>query len=259
MGVRFIKGINSSNKFRFLRGSNASEKIKFLKTIATSIVEPTTNGLVARFKADAGITESSGVITSWADQSGGAGVATAYNGPTLITNQLNGRPAVNFNGIDQYFTFNLNSAINANNERTYIVIYKYNSMVDQNGILDSFLQGDEDHPNTRAYMFQYNGSLYYNDGSQIGTAIGNFTTNYFIQTITNNIDSGTLRINGIDKASGALIPPQVQNFTIGCRGYNSFSQYSEFADANIVEILIYNRKLSNLEIQEIETYANVLV
>jgi len=33
MSVRFIKDINSSNKFRFLRGLNASQKIKFLKAI----------------------------------------------------------------------------------------------------------------------------------------------------------------------------------------------------------------------------------
>jgi hypothetical protein len=39
MDIRFIKGVNSSNKFRFLRGLNTSEKIKFLKTLS---INPTT-------------------------------------------------------------------------------------------------------------------------------------------------------------------------------------------------------------------------
>jgi hypothetical protein len=232
-------------------------RIRFLK-----LPKPTTNGLVARFKADEGIVKSGSIITSWADQSGGSSNALASsNGPTLITNQFNGRPAVHFNGIDQYFTFNLNSAINANNERTYIAIYKYNSMFGQRGILDSFLQDDEELPNTRAYMFHYLSNLYYNDNNQIGPVSGDFITNYFVQTITIDSDLlGVLRINGQDKSYNTMFAPQVQYFTIGCRGYNWVSQlYSEFADANIVEILIYNRKLSNKEIEEIESYANLLV
>jgi len=255
MGVRFLKGINSSNKFRFLSGLNTSQKIKFLKTITASIVEPTTNGLVARFKADAGITESGGVITSWADQSGGAGVATAYNGPTLITNQLNGRPAVYMNGIDQqYFTFSLNNFIG--DGRTFIIIYKYNSMVGQTGILDT--------DNSDGYIFNYNSDLYYyiennSYGLQIGPVSGDFISNYFVETVSTDVDTlTTLRINGIDKTSDFMALPVIGNFVIGARSSQGEGE-TEFVDANIVEILIYNRKLSNLEIQDVETYANVIV
>jgi hypothetical protein len=59
MGVRFIKDINSSNKFRFLRGLNTSQKIKFLKAIISATPYTFPAGVLAFWKLD-DLTDSSG-------------------------------------------------------------------------------------------------------------------------------------------------------------------------------------------------------
>ena len=63
---------------------------------------PVTNGLQLWLKADAGIsTNSSGVVTTWADQSGSGNDATATDptkAPTFQLNSLNGKPTLRFGG-----------------------------------------------------------------------------------------------------------------------------------------------------------------
>lgn len=56
------------------------------------------SGLVFWFKADAGITQSGGLVTQWDDQSGNARHATASGAtrPTYTTGALNGLPGVSF-------------------------------------------------------------------------------------------------------------------------------------------------------------------
>lgn len=61
---------------------------------------PATN-LVAHFKSDAGITESGGRVSAWADQSGNGNDATqssASSQPYYRTSRFNGRPSVQFLG-----------------------------------------------------------------------------------------------------------------------------------------------------------------
>lgn len=55
---------------------------------------------VAYWRADAGVTVTGGVVTSWQDQIGGftATQQFAANCPTLQATGLNGRPAIRFNG-----------------------------------------------------------------------------------------------------------------------------------------------------------------
>ena len=68
MGARFIKGINSSNKFRFLRGLNTSEKIKFLNT--ASVTQPTFPAdYIAFWKLSDGTDSSPNAndLTNWND------------------------------------------------------------------------------------------------------------------------------------------------------------------------------------------------
>src|ERR1039458_1376082 len=67
---------------------------------------PVTAGLQLWLKADAGITtNSSGLVTSWADQSGKGNDAIQTNtahAPSLVMNSLNGKPTLRYPGDTRY-------------------------------------------------------------------------------------------------------------------------------------------------------------
>jgi hypothetical protein len=67
-----------------------------------------TNGLALWLAADFGVTNSSGRVSGWADQSGAghhASQPNSANQPTLVANQLNGLPVVRFgSGGDRFLT-----------------------------------------------------------------------------------------------------------------------------------------------------------
>jgi PKD repeat protein len=202
------------------------------------------DGLLVRFNADLGISESNGSITSWTDQQNGV-IATGFNGPTLLTNEFNGRNAISFDGSNDFFNGTFSTPINSNTGRTFAVIGKYKTMNGQNGIFDGL-------NNLQAYIFQAGGNLYYNNGPQIGPVAGDFTSNYFIQIINTSDDGSTVfRVDGTDRVNGNTSTPEILGFNIG-RGNGP-----EYADFNLVELLVYNRSLTLEEMELIETYANI--
>lgn len=212
------------------------------------------SNLVVRFNADFGITESDGAIVSWTDQKNGT-VATASNGPILISNQLNGRKAVSFDGSDDYFMFSLPSPITDQQKRTFVIIGRYNDPLNnlQQGYLNTQI-GD------LCYILknsEEDQSYYYSEGRQLqGPSIS--LQNYHITTVNHNGVQGEnfIRINGITSFNisyGSMDSlPQIQNFVMGARFAQSEVMYGE-----IVELLIYDKELTTEEIQQIETYANI--
>lgn len=59
-------------------------------------------GLELWLKADAGVTESGGLVSAWQDQSGNNRHPSVIASPTLLAAALNGLPAIDFNGTTQY-------------------------------------------------------------------------------------------------------------------------------------------------------------
>jgi hypothetical protein len=225
---------------------------------ANPVSEIPRNGLLVRFNADSGISESGGNITSWTDQQNGV-VATAFNNPTLLTNEFNGRKAVSFNGSDTYFTFTFPTPISDGAPRTFVVIGRYNNPTStgQQGYLNSTL-GD------LCYVFKNSNedrSYYYTEARQIAgptAASSSSLASYHVQTVVHNgiPNSNFIRINGVTSYNisyGTMNNlPQLANIVIGGRGTPS-----EILSGQIVEILVYNRELSSEEITQIETYANI--
>lgn len=212
------------------------------------------SNLVVRFNSDHGITESGGVITSWTDQKNGI-IATASNGPTLLTNQLNGRKAVSFDGTDDYLVFSLPSPITNSQKRTFVFIGRYNTptQTGQQGYLNT-QSGD------LCYIFKAEGeniSYYFSVSNQLqGPTVS--VQNYHINTIVHNGIEGAnfIRTNGVTSFSinyGNMDNlPEIQDFVIGARGAPDEVMFGE-----IVELLIYNKELTTEEIQQIEIYANI--
>ena len=58
------------------------------------------SGLVAYYEADTGVSEDgSGVVSSWADQSGTGNDLSGIGDPVLLSGELNGNPVIDFDGV----------------------------------------------------------------------------------------------------------------------------------------------------------------
>ena len=250
MNVNFKSSVGQG-KSLFFGKSNDGKKTLFKKKPPVVSPVPTEN-LLVRFNADSGITQSNGFITSWTDQQNGV-VANAFNGPTLLSNELNGRNAVSFDGVNDYLTFTLQSTLLSNQNRTIIIIGKYTNPTTrtQNGMLNSLSPSAD-----RAYIFHSSNTsnaYYYANGLQYGPQP--FTPNaYMIQCIVHRAGFGGtfLRINGNQLNSNIGPATDIDSFIIGGRTTDS-----ERFLGTIVEILIYNRELTFQEILKVEAYANV--
>ena len=65
----------------------------------SGVVDPPLTGLLARYRADLGVTEGAGGVTDWADQSGNGytlSQATEANRPALVTGVINGQSVIRF-------------------------------------------------------------------------------------------------------------------------------------------------------------------
>jgi hypothetical protein len=86
---------------------NVSGKHVVRVNYATATEGPLMSGLSLWYKADAGVTATSGKVSVWADQSGFERHATQTSAaaqPTTVT-AGNGKPAINFDGLGNYMDF----------------------------------------------------------------------------------------------------------------------------------------------------------
>src|SRR5512135_828541 len=88
--------------------------------------------LVAHWRADSLVTLAHGdEVTSWTDEINGytmTGAAGAV--PVYQENQLNGRPALLFNGVDEYLTCNQNwsALLNGSGQGVFVAVFKLLAM-----------------------------------------------------------------------------------------------------------------------------------
>ena len=97
-----------------------------------------TNGMLLWLRADAGITKgSTNLVSSWGDQSGSGNDAKQSDPaaqPLWVTNSINGRPSLKFNGSSDVLSFN-----RLTNIRTVFWVIRENSAA---SALWRFLLGD---------------------------------------------------------------------------------------------------------------------
>jgi hypothetical protein len=91
---------------------NFSQLIATYQPAPSGAVDPPATGLLARWRADLGVTLTSSAVSTWADQSGNGRnltQGTAGNRPTVTAGAINGHPAIAFT-TDQFLenlSFNL--------------------------------------------------------------------------------------------------------------------------------------------------------
>jgi hypothetical protein len=188
-------------------------------------------------------------VTSWDDQSNNGNNATAYNGPELITNELNGKSVISFNGSSSYLEAGI--SLSQNQNRTIFIVGKYNDInAGQQGFLNLLGDGAESYVFKQAELDE---SYYYIGGAQIAAPTSVSVGNYHIVSISNNTEpnTSTMTINGVagNNYYGEMTTRYASYVNIGSRDANQ-----EFLNGSIAEIIIYNRGLTTSERQEVENY-----
>src|SRR3954464_9443177 len=93
--------------------------IVFELAAPTAHAQPPSSGLKLWLKADAGVTLAGSAVAQWNDQSGNnanASQAVAAQQPAFIASAVNGKPALKFDGSNDFLTFTL--ATNGNTGMT---------------------------------------------------------------------------------------------------------------------------------------------
>lgn len=109
--------------------------------------------------ADAGVTESSGVVSSWVDQINSFDLKQTVSGnrPTLSTSaNLNGQSVISFDGTDDFLTTEAMPA-SRTDDFMILIVYAFTSATPGNGIVAGTSQLDGT-PNGRIWLDGLNGN-----------------------------------------------------------------------------------------------------
>lgn len=169
--------------------------------------------------------------------------------PTLITNAINNRPALRFDGIDDFLT-STTTSIHTTNGLSVIIVGKTSNTANNNQTyiskFDSTnrewrLQNDEFNVVNDTLNFSNN-----NTNFNILSALWSPTNPQLSISINNNTTSTTTGANTI-ATTNEPIP-----IIVGANNQGS----TGFLNGDIAEILVYNKKLSDTELTKVRTYFN---
>ncbi len=229
-----------------------------------------TENLKLWLKANSGVTGAS-PISSWADQSGNGYTATAPgNAPTLLSNQLNFNPTVDFNSsLPQYLQINNGIMGSSSYTDQWIYAVSKGDVVQNNTLLYEGLAGGEYFD----VLLPWGGNLVYNDFGSTGAgritgSWGGSVNSYNVWTFGSSASAaaapnGTNKIisrDGLVFLSNNNNDPTVagnnQNFLIG-GGYSTGNGTSFPLDGKIAELIIYTGVPTPLEQEKIQSYLSL--
>jgi len=208
-----------------------------------TIYSPPTTGLQLWLKADSGVTTAGSSVTGWTDCSGTGKTITINSAPTYTTanSALNNMPSVNFDGNDDYVTFNTISDI----KTVFWVLQCASNPITNN---NAPLLGD-----TTAYDFAYG----YNTPGKM------LDWNY----ASPNLRNGLTRLNGAVVDSTITDMPQTWSFLSMQTQSGTTVKASNFSNdrnlsgrrwyGGLAEVLIYNTALTAQQISQVENYLQV--
>jgi len=218
--------------------------------VAMQSANPTmlTNGLVLWLKADAGVTQSSGNVSAWADQTGNYPVAGSGSGePTYVSSDVNGKPALRFNG-SQFLANASNLGLNADMTMISVAmtsvpgtqqytIYLGNGTAHQTrGI--GYISGQELYNTSSGYSANGEAPLANNFIAEAATLDGTLSTVTFYQ---NGVTTGTGTLSSVGNLSQGITIGAAENASLGWQG-------------DIAEVLVYDHELSSTELQQVSAY-----
>ncbi|MBN1207271.1 MAG: right-handed parallel beta-helix repeat-containing protein [Myxococcaceae bacterium] len=221
-----------------------------------------TSGLQLWLKGDVGVNLNGSTVSQWLDQSGNARHATqasASSQPTYLSADIHGMPALRFDGLNDFLTFNL----------------PVNNLTGMTLFLVSAATGDP----TGGSVHAQSAAIFWNETASWGTVYlspfqsrvqwrfgttqyGNWPTYVRPTSIWNAYSLTVSQKDGaVDSlyVNGTLVQRESGKLTMiaGCRdvgnlgrGYND----NTYFPGKIAEVLVYNRALNDSERAQVEAY-----
>lgn len=235
-----------------------------LGTDANAAPGNVSSGIALWFKAGAGVTPSSGNVTSWVDQASGLNLDSQNSDPAVSSEAMNFNDAIAFDGNDNiynsgtYDTENLLSGGVLTGQHTFYVVAEHSSsnpgsrnVFFSNGS-DQFRQGL--HTNPRVHIRESSSA---NTNITPGSLTANQPNIYTIKRVTNNsATGGTLYINGTNDNTYRTDNGVTDEIKIVIGGENE-NNGSNSWNGTIAEIIAYATNEDDTDRQKIETYLAV--
>lgn len=212
-----------------------------------------TKNLKLYVKADSGITESSGLVSNWADRSGNSNDmyqgASGYE-PSLVTNSINGHSVLRF-ASGRYLNMPSAATLGIQNSDYEVFIVARSTSVNSN--TEFLLAGTS----IEQYEFHLNGSVgarfIPNTANYVDKGVsGDYTnTNTQIFNLRATDSYGFVMVNGVDstkKMTGSR-SSFAGNLLLGIRGGGSLP-----FNGDIAEVIIYNAVLTNSARDSVQNY-----
>ncbi len=240
---------------RLLRVRIALACFATISVVAAQV--PLQTDLHAWFKTDAGVTVAAGKVTAWTDQTANGFVLTPPStGPVLSASSINGLPAITFDGATQ-----LNGSLGAGSlgDATVFATFRYTVADSNNDYL--YTLGTRSgagsqlslsrRPSARAYHFD-GGTQFLSANDLLPSAQWFVSSQVYGDGEPNDHD---LFLNGaavLRTESAGNYNPQLSNFVIG-----NFTDGSDRFIGDLVELLVYNRALTEAERRSVEEYLRI--
>jgi hypothetical protein len=240
-----------------------SATISITATSSVPVEFSITNGLQLWLKADAGTTTNlNGGVTQWADQSTNGNNAVQLidtQAPLLLANAVNGRPALTFDGGDDFLEVADSDSISITGDLTTMFVVRFTELSSGFKAIWAKTLNNQPAPtdiyvptgggtSRRLVFFRGNGIV---NGSVASSQ--QFTAGTFLLA---GVEMGgtTVRhyFNGLPNGSGSITAPVGDangTLRIGTRADGVTRMKGEIA-----EIVIYNRVLSTTERRSLERY-----
>ncbi len=223
-----------------------------------------TTNLQLWLKADAGVTLDGSSVLSWADQSASpdaalqvAGAPGPENAPAFIASALNGKPALRFDGSDDYLTMPDTASLSITGDLTTYFVVKFDDFSSYNAVWAKTI--DNLPAPTDFYTLPGSGfpQVYRGDGtfgqlaafaSSVALTAGTYQTVGFAMegtTCSHFIGGSVTSTGAINVVEGDLDTPLM----IGSR-----ADFVTKMKGEIAEILIYDRALTPVERVAVASY-----
>ncbi len=220
-------------------------------TSSTAFLTISTN-LQLWLRADTGITTSGGPISQWSDQTTNNNNATqssAPNRPSLITNALNGEPAVHFIEADGQFLVTSNFPASWTAAEAFVVTRAASASPSGTPVLWQVGAEPTFYPYSDGTIRDHFGATAAVPYNVVTPATS--LTNFLVYNEVSTSTEWTCRINGFVQYTTSVNVPGFSTPYIGWQAGtgNTF-------DGDITEIMLFDRELSQVERQMVVQYLN---
>ncbi len=212
---------------------------------------PVANGLAVHVAADdvdndSGTSATAGGITTWKNLSTDGSSIGDFTGYGIVElNVLNGLPIVRFGGVSDRFDNDTALGNTVDSDLTVFVVSESND-----GNNGGIIQSRTDH----GWLFRYSGqtSMLYGHVSEEGSIAPTFTDAFHLFTLARVSTNATISVDGSAGASGTLGGYMAGSGTqIGTDAYGTDPLEGNYLAGDIAEILVYDRLLSDGEINTV--------